>query len=457
MEPNQLATPRAVLSATAGNFLEFFDFISYAYFATYIGKAYFPTTTPLASLLLTLATFGVGFLMRPVGAIVMGAYADIKGRRPALVLTIMLMAIGTLMVGLVPDYATLGLLAPVLIVLARSMQGFSAGGEWGGASSFLVEYAPPGKRGFYGSLQATSVNAGLLCGTLSGVLLHAVLSPDQMSGWGWRLPFLVGGLIGPVGLYLRSRVDETPAFQKAQQAVEKRPARLPHMLSQHRWSILTTFGITICFTVTAFTYQVYLPTFLVRELGFNAGDALLTTSISLAVSLVAIPAAGALSDRIGRKPLMLGAASLLGITAYPLFWLLVHYPGFNSAVFVQIVAILLYSAYDGPFPAAFCELFPTHVRVSGISIGYNLALAIFGGFTPFVVATLIAATGMPVVPAFYLIGASIISTLVLLRTRESFRTGSFSEAPARFALAPFAKEEARLLAAKAMVGVPKAE
>jgi len=430
-DPENVVTTRAVLAAIAGNFLEFFDFISYAYFASYIGKTFFPSTNPLTSLLLAFVTFGIGFLMRPIGAIVIGLYADTKGRRPALVLTILLMAGGTFMVGIMPGYADLGLLAPLLIVVARSMQGFSAGGEWGGASSFLVEYAPPGRRGFFGSLQASSVNAGLLCGTLSGVILNATLTPDQVGSWGWRVPFLVGGLIGPIGLYVRAKVAETPAFERARLAARVRPVSMPRLLRSNAPRILTTFGITVCFTITAFTYQVYLPTFLVRELKFPLNDALLSTSISLAISVVTIPLAGALSDLIGRKPLMLGAAIGLGLSAYPLFWILLHYPAFGTAVAVQIVAILLYSAYDGPFPAAFCELFPTHVRVSGISIGYNVALAIFGGFTPFVVTSLIAVTGMAIVPAFYLIAASIVSSVVLLRTPESFRTGSFDEGPAR--------------------------
>jgi MHS family proline/betaine transporter-like MFS transporter len=417
------ATVRAVLSATAGTFLEFFDFISFAYFAIYIGQAFFPTSNPLSSLLLTFATFGVGFLMRPVGAIVIGAYADIKGRRPALVLSIMLMATGTLLVAVVPAYSSWGLISPILIVIARCMQGFSTGGEWGGAASFLVEYAPPNRRGFFGSLQPTSVNAGMLCGTLSGVILNALLSPQQMSSWGWRLPFLVGALIGPIGLYLRTRVGETPVFEKAHRSAPKRPAMLGHLLRQSSMTMLMIFGMTICFTVTAFTYQVYLPTFLVRELKFPLSTALLTTGISLAVSLVAVPLFGVLSDHFGRKPFMFGAAVLIGITAYPLFFLLVHYPSFASAVFVQIVAILLYSSYQAPLCVAFCELFRTHVRVSGLSIGYNLALATFGGFTPFVVAALIAAIGSPIVPAFYLIGASIISSCVLYRWHDGYRPG----------------------------------
>ena len=252
---------RAILSCAVGNFVELFDFVIFGLFAAQIGANFFPNTDPIASLLSSFATYGVGFVMRPVGAIVIGALGDRKGRKTALVLTVGLMAAATALTGLIPSYASIGILAPILLVLCRLVQGFSTGGEWGGAATFLVEFAPPGKRGFIGSMQQFSVGLGLIMGTLCAAILNSELDKEQMIAWGWRIPFILGFLLAPIGLYLRSRVAESPAFDRtiARRAVASAPVR--DTLTFYLRPVLAAFGLSVVGTVGNYTYNIFLPSF----------------------------------------------------------------------------------------------------------------------------------------------------------------------------------------------------
>lgn len=403
---------RALRAAVAGNVLEWYDFAVYAYMATLIAKKFFPTGDEMTSLLSAFATFGVGFVLRPLGGIVIGRIGDRRGRKAAMMLTIGLMAAGTLMIGLAPTYATAGLLGPVIVVLARLLQGFSAGGEWGTATAFMVEWAPAGRRGFYGSLQQSSVAGGLLLGSATAALISTMMSAQAVEAWGWRIPFLLGGLIGPLGWYMRRHIEETPLFRQATR--EPAPTR-PAGDTRH---LLRAFGFTVLWTVSYYIVLTYLPTFLQQQVHLSRTQALWSTSLSLLLVMVASPLFGHLSDRIGRRPLLLTACIAFIVLPYLLLSLMLADGGLGTVIACQLLLALAIACFSGPGPAAISEIFPTRSRSSGMSIGYSLAVAMFGGFAPFIATWLIARTGNPVAPAWYVIGAALVTLAVVWRMRE---------------------------------------
>ncbi|MGO4739003.1 MFS transporter [Bosea sp. 2KB_26] len=406
-----LSGRRAVIAAVAGNTLEWYDFAVYGFFALTLAKLFFPAGDATTSLLLTVATFGVGFIMRPVGALVLGTLADRRGRKLALSLTILLMALGTAMIGFAPTYATAGAWAPAIIVLARLIQGFSAGGEIGGATAFLVEHAPPERPGLYASWQQASQAGALLLGSLTGALLTSLLPQADLEAWGWRIPFLIGLLIAPVGLYIRFRVSETDAFK----------AILRETLGQHRTAVLAGFGITIAWTVCTYFFLVTMPTYAVRQLGVPQSASLLANSIGLVLIVILAPVFGGWSDKVGRRPIMLVAAFGLLVLCWPLlFWLSTH-PGVVNLILAQIVFAVLIAAFSGPAPAAMAELYPPAMRSTGLSIAYNLAVTIFGGFAPFITTWLILQTGSSLAPAWYVMLAAAISLITLLASGSLLR------------------------------------
>ena len=313
---------RAIVSCAVGNFVELFDFVIFGLFATQIGANFFPNVDPVLSLLQSFATYGVGFFMRPVGAIVIGALGDLKGRKIALVLTVGLMATATAITGLIPPYASIGIAAPILLVLCRLLQGFSTGGEWGGAAAFLVEYAPPGKRGLIGSMQQFSVGLGLIMGTLSAYLLNTFLDKEAMIAWGWRVPFILGFLLAPIGFYLRSRVAESPAFDRAvaQHNVASSPVR--DSLTLYARPVAAAFGLSIVGTIGNYIFNIFLPSFASGQLGIPASTAYLSTTLAAVILTVLTPFLGALSDKVGRKPILLVSALGYAVLSYPLFLLL---------------------------------------------------------------------------------------------------------------------------------------
>ncbi|HET6182246.1 MAG TPA: MFS transporter [Acetobacteraceae bacterium] len=409
---------RAVLSCAIGNFVELFDFIIFGLFAVQLGANFFPSSDPIASLLSAFATYGVGFVMRPVGAVVIGAYGDRHGRKAALVLTVGFMAAATAITGLIPPYAAIGIWAPLLLVLCRLIQGFSTGGEWGGAAAFLVEYAPPGRRGFIGSMQQFSVGFALIAAALSAAVLNSALDKQAMLEWGWRIPFLFGFVLAPVGLYLRTRVLESPAFDRtaAQKSLSANPVR--ESLTLHARPVLAAFGIAVVGTVGNYIFNIFMPAFATRQLHIAPGTAYYSAALASVVLTVFTPLMGLLSDKIGRKPVMLGSAVGYLVLGYPLFLLPVRLHGSAGLFLAQSVSGLLLAMYAGPICAILSELFPTRVRYTALSIGYGFAVTIFGGFAPFIATFLINVTGSDVSPSYFVILGAAISTAALLLIKE---------------------------------------
>jgi MHS family proline/betaine transporter-like MFS transporter len=399
----------AVIGATIGNIMEWYDFAVYGFFSIIISRLFFPTGNELTSILLTVGTFGVGFFMRPIGAIVLGVYSDKHGRKAGLMVTIAMMATGTALIGFAPTYATAGIVAPAIIVIARLLQGFSAGGEVGGSTSLLVEYAPQGRRGFYGSWQQSGAGAALLLGSLIGAILTALLSTDNMNAWGWRIPFLLGLAIGPIGLWIRRNMNESPSFLA--EAPPETP--LSDVLRHHFRQVLAGLSVTIAWTVCTYCFLIYMPTYAVRQLHFPQSTALLANGIGLLAVMILAPVFGGWSDRVGRHTPMLIAALAMVVFTYPLFLWITSAPSFTSLVIVQLIFGTLTAMYTGPAPTLLSELFPTRVRSTGLSLGYNFAVTIFGGFAPFIATMLIAYTGSNLAPTYYVIVANCISLIAL--------------------------------------------
>ncbi|MBW7970223.1 MFS transporter [Bradyrhizobium sp. BR 10289] len=397
---------------------EIYDFLIYAFMAAPLARAFFPSSDPMVGLLSTFATFAVGFFMRPVGAIVIGSYGDRHGRRAALVMTIGLMAAGTGAIGLLPTYATLGVAAPIMLVLCRMAQGFSTGGEWGGAAAFLVEYAPSGKRGWISSFQQAATALGLLFATLVSYLLTTVLEPEAFSAWGWRLAFLLGFVLGPVGHYLRTHAHETPSFERAAGKREVVDSPLRVAFGAYRRPLLVGFGISICACAINYIFLVFFPSFAQQQLKIPASTTFLSTAISGIVYLVLSPLMGALSDRVGRRPVFLAASVLSGIGAYPLFLLVVSIPSAAGLILTQALASVLLSMFCGPLCAILSEQFPTRIRYSALSISYGLAVTIFGGLAPYFSAHLVQLTANPLAPALYVTLTAVLTFAATLFAQD---------------------------------------
>jgi len=403
------------MAASIGNVLEYYDFVVYAFLAATLAKKFFPNESEVASLLASFAAFGVGFLARPLGGLIIGRIGDKSGRRIALLITIFGMAIGTVGIGVLPTYAQIGVFAPVLLVVMRLLQGLSAGGEWGGATSFIAESAPQGRRGWFGGIGQASIAGASLLGSVVTALVANAFTPDQMSDWGWRVPFLLGGLLLPVGIYMRRNIEETPVFAANR---NKAPVTPPEFGSPFGM-MAKAFGFTIVWTVGYYVMLSYMPTFLVKFAGLSQAQALWGNSIALAVLVAATPFFGLLSDRIGRKPLLLACCAAFVILPYPVFAIILDKASFPTIVGLQILVNLFIAAFSGAGPAALAELFPTHSRTLLMSVGYSLSVAIFGGFAPYIATWLIDRTGSPISPTYYLIASGVISGLVIWRFRET--------------------------------------
>jgi MFS transporter, MHS family, proline/betaine transporter len=411
-------TREAVIAGVIGNTLEWYDFAVYGYFVSTISKLFFPSSDPLASMLATYAVFGVGFVMRPVGSILFGVYGDRHGRRKALSIVIFLMAISTFAIGLIPTYDQVGVLAPVLLVVARLFQGLSAGGEWGGSTAYLVEYAPESRRGFIGSWQQFSVGGGFLLGSLSGTVLSFALSPEALTSWGWRLPFLLGIVVGAIGAYLRWRLADTPKYTEIEEHRGVAKAPLAEALRQYPRETLTAFGLTLHNTVAYYISLIYMTGYLISVGKLPQPTAQLIGTVCLAVFVTLIPFTGMLSDRLGRRPLLMASCIGFAVLGYP-FFVLGSSGRADLAFLAQFLMVALLSLYAGCCPAAYAELFPTRVRYTALSIGYNIAVAIFGGFAPFIATWLIKETGNPLAPAFYVVAAAVITLVIVTRIRET--------------------------------------
>ena len=394
-----------VLRVSSGNFLEMYDFMVYAYYASYIAREIFPSSNAYASLMMTLGTFGAGYLMRPLGAVVLGAYIDRVGRRTGLIVTLSLMAVGTLVIACTPGYRTIGIVAPIVVLVGRLLQGFSAGVEVGGASVYLAEIATPGHRGFYCAWQSGSQQIAVVFAALLGVALSAVLPPESMSQWGWRVPFIIGCLIVPLLFWLRKSLAETEAFlaQKRHPGISE---ILPSLASS--WKIV---GIGVLLstmtTVTFYLITAYTPTFGIEVLHLSSRRSLLVTFCVGMSNFFWLPTGGAISDKIGRRPLLILITVAAIVTAYPTMLWLVSGPSTARLLIVELWFSMFFGVYNGAMIPYLAEIMPPEIRTSGFSLAFSLATAIFGGFTPFVCTYLIHVTGNRAMPALWLSFAAL--------------------------------------------------
>jgi MFS transporter, MHS family, proline/betaine transporter len=406
---------RQLIAASIGNVLEYYDFVVYAFLATTIAMKFFPSESEAAALLASFAAFGVGFLARPLGGAIIGRIGDKSGRKIALLITIFGMAVGTVGIGILPSYESIGILAPILLVVMRLIQGLAAGGEWGGATAFIIESAPEGRRGLFGSIGQASIASASLLGSLVVAIVTGIFTAEQMNDWAWRVPFLLGGVLVPVGFYMRRNIEETPAFTASQ----SQPAARSHDLGSPLILMMKAFGFTIIWTVSYYIMLNYMPTFLTKHAGLSQSQALWGNSIALIILVLSTPFFGWLSDRIGRKPLLLACCVAFVVLPYPLFQVILASPSLVTIIAIQIVFNLFIAAFSGAGPAALSELFPTHSRTTLMSVGYSVSVAIFGGFAPFIATWLIGATGSPISPTYYLILSGIVSALVIWGFRET--------------------------------------
>ena len=390
----------SVVRVSSGNFLEMYDFMVFGYYAIAIGAAFFPSDNKFVSLMLSLMTFGAGFLMRPLGAIVLGAYADKHGRRAGLLLTLGLMSVGIFSIAFMPGYATLGLLAPLCVLVGRLLQGFSAGMELGGVSVYLAEIATPGHKGFYVSWQSASQQLAVMFAALVGVMLSTFLPPEKMTAWGWRVPLLVGCAIIPALFWLRRSLPETNEFVRHKRHPNTSDV-LRSLSDNWRIVVIGTMLVTMT-TVSFYMITAYTPTFGNSVLHLGSRHSLIVTMCVGASNLVWLPVMGALSDRAGRRPLLFLFTVLMLVTAYPAMLWLVRAPSFARLLAVQLWFSCIFGSYNGAMVVFLTEIMPADVRTSGFSLAYSLATALFGGFTPAVSTYFIHVTGNPAVPGLWL-------------------------------------------------------
>ena len=414
-----------ILRVTSGNFLEMFDFFLYGFYATAIASAFFPAGTPYISIMMTFATFGAGFLMRPLGALVLGSYVDRHGPRKGLVMTLAIMASGTVLIAFMPGYGTLGFWAPALVLVGRLLQGFSAGAELGGVSVYLSEIAPPGRKGFYVSWQSASQQVAIMFSAALGYFIHRGLPAAAIQDWGWRLPFFIGSLIIPVIFMIRRSLQDTPAFLSRPQHPTFR--QMAASIVRHGPKVGTGVLMMIMTTVSFYLITVYTPTFAKNAFNLDPEQSL---TVAFAVGLsnfLWLPLMGALSDRVGREPILILFALLTLLTAYPaLSWLAAH-PSFGHMLGVELWLSFLYASYNGASIVTLTEMMPPHVRTAGFSLAYSLATAVFGGFTPMVCTWLIEQTGDLAAPGAWMAfgaGCGLLATLLLRRHRMKTREGS---------------------------------
>jgi MFS transporter, MHS family, proline/betaine transporter len=408
---------RIIVAASIGNALEWFDLAVYGYFAVAISSQFFPKADPAVALLLTFGTFGVSYLTRPLGAIVLGAYADRAGRRASLMVSVLLMTVGTFIMVVIPPYASIGLLAPIGMFVARLMQGFLAGGEFGSSTAFLAEHGAQ-RKGFLASWQWSSQGMSSLLSSLFGIVLVTTLLPSELQVWGWRVPYVFGLLIGPVGFYIRRQVEETPEFLGTERT--QRPVR---DVLRGQWDrLLLAIGVVVMSTSTNYLI-LYMPTYAVTQLHLPQVTGFFATLLSASVQMMVSPLAGHVSDRASRTRIMQALSLLLLLSVYPAFMLL-------SALAMPVVLVLVVgwfglvkSSYGGMVPSLMAEIFPTQTRGTGLALSYNIGVPLFGGFAPVIIQSLIGLTGDRLAPAFYLMSTAVLSlvTLVLIRRRLRLR------------------------------------
>lgn len=420
-EPSPAVLKKAIAASAIGNATEWFDYGLYAYGVTYISAAIFPGDTQSATLL-ALMTFAVSFLVRPLGGFVWGPLGDKLGRRQILAITIVLMASATFCVGLVPTYDAIGFWAPVLMVLLRMIQGFSTGGEYGGAATFMAEYAPPRRRGFMGSFLEFGTLAGFSAGALMMLGFSLVLGEEQMSSWGWRVPFLIAAPLGLIGIYLRMKLEDTPVFKELEdqgKEEESVGAAFKDLLTRYWAPILKLGGLVVALNVVNYTLLSYMPTYLEQAIGLSTDMSLVVPIIGMLAMMVFVPFAGHLSDRVGRKPLWWVSLGGLFVAVVPMFMLMSTGP--VGALIGFAVLGLLYVPQLATISAMFPAMFPTQVRFAGFAIAYNVSTSIFGGTAPALNEWLVGETGNNLWPAFYMMAAVAVGAVALSRVPETTR------------------------------------
>ncbi|WP_282363128.1 MFS transporter [Pseudomonas sp. PS01297] len=416
------ALRRAATASFLGNFVEWFDYAAYGYLATIIALTFFPQTDAATGLLATFAVFALSFIVRPIGGLVWGHFGDKYGRRSALAWSILIMTVSTFCIGLLPGYNHIGLWAPALLLLIRLVQGFSASGEYAGASAFLAEYAPQGKRGFYTSIVPASTAAGLLFGAVFVAGLHALMTVENLHDWGWRLPFLLAAPFGLVGRYIRISLQDSPKFLEMEKRLEAKEcathAPIRELLTVHRRAVVIGIGVTCLNAVAFYLLLSYMPTYLSTEMGMSESDSFIASTVSLATYIGLIFLMGKLSDRFGRKTMLVAASVLFLLLTFPLFGMLGN-PSLMVILMIQIAFGAILAMNDGTLPCFLAEIFPTRVRFSGFAFSFNIANAVFGGTAPFIATWLIQLTGNKMAPAWYLLAAAAVALIAMLASRET--------------------------------------
>jgi MFS transporter, MHS family, proline/betaine transporter len=415
---DQALVRKSIIGGAVGVLVHWFDWAIYAYLSTTLATVFFPTENPTAGLLSVFAVFAVSFVVRPLGALFFGPLGDKIGRRTVLAIVIITMGLGTILVGLLPTYASVGILAPILLIVARLVQGFAAGGEFGGAASFLAEYSPRRHRGFGVSWLEVSSLLGFLAASLTVFLLNSALTEEAVTSWGWRIPFLVAGPMAIVGLYIRLKLEDTPNFRALEEAHEVAQAPLREMLRQDWRQLLQMTGIEMLQHVSFYAILVYLLTYQTAELGISAASASLSATITSIVAMVLVPLFGVLSDRVGRKPLMIASGLGFVVLSYPAFYLM-SVGTLVTVILVQVGLGILLALILSTHAVAMSEIFPTRVRQAGLSLGYQVTAAIFAGTVPYLATYLISATGNIFMPAFYLMLAGAVGFGTTLTLRET--------------------------------------
>ena len=414
------ARRRVLWGSFIGNFVEWFDYAVYGYLASTIAAAFFPESDKQTALLATFAVFAISFFVRPLGGFVWGHIGDRLGRRTALSLSILIMSGATFCIALIPSYSLIGVGAPIILLVIRVIQGFSAAGEYAGASAFLVEYAPANRRGMYAAVVPASTAAGLLLGSLLAAVLSVVLNEAQMADWGWRLPFLLAAPMGLIGRYIRTRLEDTPVFRELAQEDKVDHAPIKDMFARHWRSLVLAVGAVLLNAVGFYVILSYMPTYLSTELGFGATESFVATTIALVTYIGFIFLTGLASDRFGRKRVLITASVLFIALTVPAFMLL-DTGNFAVILLVEIFLGGMLTLNDGTLPSFLAELFPTRIRYSGFAVSFNLANAIFGGTAPFMATLLIGVLHTKLAPAWYLVAASIVSLIAVLCAKETSR------------------------------------
>jgi len=409
------ATTRQIIATCIGNALEWYDFTIYGFMAVTISKLFFPPGAEGTALLSTFAVFGAAFLVRPFGGLVLAHYADRVGRKSLLFIVIGLMTLGMALIAFAPTYAAVGVAAPVIMLTARLIQGLSAGGEFGSSMSFLIEHAPANRRGLYGGWQQSSQGAATL---LAGVIAGAVasqLTPDQMLSWGWRIPFMIGLVIGPVGFYMRLRLQETPEFLAHRSTVKRSdPIPIRQLVGDQKMRLLAAMGLVLGGAATVYVLFIFMPTYAVKVLKLDLQASFTAPVIGGAMLTIFCPLFGLLSDHRGRKVVIGSAIAIFLAIVYPAFVWLNAAPSTGRLMMVEVAFGVLMDGYAGPFGATLAETFSVGVRVTGMSAAYNFGIAIFGGFAPLIISWLIGVTGNPLAPAYYVMAGLLLSLLSLL-------------------------------------------